>query len=373
MEHISAGTYVGLVRDVTARQRTELALQQSEARFRALFEQAAVGMCEVDLATTRYVRVNQRFCDILGYAADELVGRGVGEFRHPEDAAGESKLAEVWRRDVTTAPPVDKRHMRKDGRAVWVRLTVSCLSPGHGQPESLMAIVEDVTESRRSEELLRESERRLATVFDVALTGIIVTRIRDEVITDANEAFARQIGWHRNEIIGRTTAELGIYAMPEHREEVYRQLKSTGGVHPLELQVRRKSGATGNFLLTAGPAEIDGEQVAIGVWHDITELRRTDAALSARARRGSGPSSSRPASAWRWSSRGQEPSFKSISATAKSRVGRGRTCSGGRGGASHSPTTSPPGTPTASGSSPASFARTPAKNATSARMAPPCG
>src|SRR5208337_525742 len=112
------GFIVSLVRDMTERKRAEEALRESEERFRGTFENAAVGIAHEDLAG-RFLRFNKRFCAILGYESEELVGKTLPDVTHPEDLADDLAKFGALTRGETSSYTMEKRFFRKDGAAIW--------------------------------------------------------------------------------------------------------------------------------------------------------------------------------------------------------------------------------------------------------------
>ncbi|MBN2464176.1 PAS domain S-box protein [candidate division WOR-3 bacterium] len=149
--------------DITERLAAEIALRESEERFRATFEQAAVGVAHVSLEG-RFIRVNQRFCDIAGRTRDEMLASTFQEITHPDDLDADlAKVHDVLAGNIATYS-MEKRYIRKDGSPVWVNLTVSLMREPDGRPRHFISVVEDVSARKRAEEkeqrLAREVERR---------------------------------------------------------------------------------------------------------------------------------------------------------------------------------------------------------------------
>lgn len=153
-------SYVGkevvcaIVRDVTVRKKAEEALRESEEQFRATFDQTAVGMAHVS-PSGKFLRVNAKLCEILGYEREELLEIGFEQVTHPEDLDDDLRhVRRVLERTLRTYS-IEKRYVRKSGQRVWVDLTVSLIRDAAGAPGYFISVVQDITE-RKLAELLPE-------------------------------------------------------------------------------------------------------------------------------------------------------------------------------------------------------------------------
>jgi len=141
--------------DITARKQAEEALRSGEARFRAIFEQAAVGIGQIDL-DGRILATNQMMSQILGYSREELQQKTFEEITHPDDLPGERELIDGIIAGRDPFYTVEKRYLRKDGNPVWVRVTSSLVREVSGKPALRISIIEDIGELRKTR---RELER----------------------------------------------------------------------------------------------------------------------------------------------------------------------------------------------------------------------
>jgi PAS domain S-box-containing protein len=187
--HAADGSISGVVvvvRDQTVERAREAAARERESVFRALFDQRAVGVAHVETPTGRFLRVNDRYAEILGFEREELADRTYRDVTHPEDVRASSELVEDLLEGRRREYTIDKRYVRKDGTLVWVTLSVSPMwAPGE-TPSTHIAMVLDVTERKGAEErmadLNAELERRVAR--------------RTELLTEANrelEAFSYSV------------------------------------------------------------------------------------------------------------------------------------------------------------------------------------
>ena len=162
----SVGGIVATYRDITERKRAEEALQASEARFRAIFAGAAIGIMLADLAG-RVVESNPALQVMLGYRGDELSGTVFTDLNHPDDARLDEDLYHELVAGKRDYYQLEKRLIRKDGRVVWGYLVVSLIWGGGGEPQFAIGMVEDITERKRVTAELAEAHRRLAVSQEV--------------------------------------------------------------------------------------------------------------------------------------------------------------------------------------------------------------
>lgn len=160
--------FVGVQNDITERRRIEEVLRESEERFRATFEHAAVGAAQVGI-DGRWLRVNRRLCEIVGYRQDELLQMTFQDITHPDDLEEDLERARAMLRGELQTYTIEKRYARKDESTIWVNLTVSLVRDGAGEPRYFIALVEDISERKRVEEerdllLVREQLARAEAV-----------------------------------------------------------------------------------------------------------------------------------------------------------------------------------------------------------------
>ncbi|MDQ3363051.1 MAG: PAS domain S-box protein [Actinomycetota bacterium] len=160
--------YVGVQNDITERRRIEEVLRESEERFRATFEHAAVGAAQVGI-DGRWLRVNRRLCEIVGYTHDELLEITFADITHPDDVEADLEQARAVLRGESQLYSTEKRYVRKDGSLVWVNLTVSLVREASGEPRYFISVIEDISERKRVEEerdllLVRERLARAEAV-----------------------------------------------------------------------------------------------------------------------------------------------------------------------------------------------------------------
>lgn len=263
----------GAVVDITERKLAEIALRASEERFRRTFENAAVGMVLADPAG-RWLRVNEKYCEIVGYTREELFAKSWRDITHPDDL--EADLSNFGRLLAGAIPMfgLQKRYIRKDGAHVWVNLTVSLVRDERGQPDYLIAIVEDITERKEAERRLQVSEERLRAIVETAVDGIVTLDVRGTILS-FNPAAERMFGSAAAEVLGGPADHL----LPSPYREWYRQVLAqyhATGVPQLvgtvrELVGRRRDGTT--FPIEVSVSEVDELGLITSIVRDISERR----------------------------------------------------------------------------------------------------
>ncbi|MHB8453347.1 MAG: PAS domain S-box protein [Acidiferrobacterales bacterium] len=144
---------LGALRMHSVRNRVERALQDSDERFRATFEQAAVGMVLTD-PQERYLRVNQAFCDMLGYTREELLGKANKDVTCPDDVANDLAERTQQLENGAQTYTLEKRFIRKDGKIVWANLSGSLVRDRQGNDAYYIGVVEDISDRKRAQEAL---------------------------------------------------------------------------------------------------------------------------------------------------------------------------------------------------------------------------
>ncbi|MEG4232210.1 PAS domain S-box protein [Microcoleus sp. Pol11C3] len=164
--------------DISDRKRSEIALAQSAQRFRATFEQAAVGMAQKTLEG-KFLLVNQKLCEILGYTRQELMEKRFQDITWPEDLAGELEILRQLLAGEVENYGMEKRYVRKDGELVWANLTVSLLREQDGS-HFLMGVVEDIRERKKAEESLQLHAQELSWITNSLAQTTNVLRKRNQ-------------------------------------------------------------------------------------------------------------------------------------------------------------------------------------------------
>jgi diguanylate cyclase (GGDEF)-like protein/PAS domain S-box-containing protein len=272
----------GIVQDITARKLSEMKLRDNEERYRETFEQAAVGILHTSLEG-RILRCNERFAEIIGYPINEVPGLmfqqiTVGEDL-PESLAVLDRMPSVTMGDAKW----EKRYVRKDGSFVWVKLTIATQRDAEGRALQYITVVEDIHDRKMAEErllaatqALRVSEARYRTAFQTSLDAIAINRLSDGTYIEVNDGFVNISEYSREELVGHTALELGIWATPEDRQRMTEALRLNSVCQNLEAQFRKKDGTLLCGQMSASMIEIDGVRCVLSVTRDISEAKAAE-------------------------------------------------------------------------------------------------
>lgn len=292
------------------RKQTELALVQSETRFRATFEQAAVGLCHVDLEG-HFVRVNQQFCQITGYSEDKLQGLTFQEITYPDDLPADLQLVQKLLQGKISTYTLEKRYIRQDRSIVWVNLTVSLARQTSGKPDYFITVIEDISArkqaeaalqhlnqeleakvARRTAELQRSNQQLQLAMAEQQKLVALVENSRDFIaiatpagaMTYLNRAGRQLVGL--DELTEITAYRISDFLFPEDWPTIQGNVTQAllrgdgwqGEVRLRHFQTQATIPMMHSAFAIAHPAT--GELLAIaGIMRDITERKRAEAVI----------------------------------------------------------------------------------------------
>jgi two-component system sensor histidine kinase/response regulator len=265
----------GTVRDITERKQADIALRESGERYRLLFESNPQPMWVYDLETLSFLAVNEAAIHHYGYSRDEFLAMTIRDIRPPEDIPilldaisqvdGESELmASSW------------RHCRKDGTIIDVEITSHTLDFSGRRAELVLAT--DITERKRAEQAVRESEARYKTLFEAATDAIMILDTEGGGagrIVAANRAAAETTGYTVDELLNLNVAELRV---DEQSDRVFRDIECAlgGSTTTIEISRRRKDGSTFPVEVNSSPVRLGDKQYILVFVRDMTQRKRME-------------------------------------------------------------------------------------------------
>ncbi|HEX5803165.1 MAG TPA: PAS domain S-box protein [Azospira sp.] len=265
--------------DVSDARRAEAELRAREMRLRSLFEVSPVAILILDLAG-RIREVNQRFPEMLQRPLDEVLGHSYFEFVAPAelDAAhqGVGRMLEDARMQVFSC---ERSYLRRDGSTLSGFLSARRM-PGDDDHDVLLVVISDLSELRRAEALRLASESKLQAVFNASPAAMIVSDVAlNYASVAANEAWERQFQRSREQVMGLTGAEMGLWASADDRRHVLATIERDGSISDFETMLVRGDGVELRCRIAARKVRAGDAELLVMVQEDVTELRRAETAL----------------------------------------------------------------------------------------------
>jgi PAS domain S-box-containing protein len=254
--------------------------RNSEARFRATFDNAAVGIAHV-APDGRWLRVNGVLCRILGYPADELLTKSFQDITYPDDLAADLVQVELMSGGKIDSYNIEKRYLRKDGAIIWAKKTVGCVRKGDGSIDYFVGVIEDISAGKQAEMELRENEERFRSSLLHSPLPISLFDDQEQILA-ISQSWLEQSGYLREEL--RRLEDWTIRAFGERSGKVLEQIRqiifmsTEPEARSAEWMIRTKDGRERlwSFVSSALPTKSDGRRLFVSVAQDVTDQKAHD-------------------------------------------------------------------------------------------------
>jgi PAS domain S-box-containing protein len=273
---VTAGV-VGVAIDITEHRRALEALDASQRRYEAMAQLSPVGIFRTDPSWKR-IYANQRLREMTGIQQDPFDGSEWTGVIHPDDYAWVEK---AWQQAVATAEPLQIEHRLRhpNGDIFWVQSQIVAVRDASNTVTGYIGAITDITERRRTEQVIRERDELLTAIFDASRDGIVVEQ--NEHIAYVNSAFVKLLGYSdERDLLGRPVT---VFQAPEQKEQLAEYSKQrlqgrpTPGVYPF--RGVRKDGASIELEASVSTAPIAGRPSIMGLFRDLTERRQLQVQL----------------------------------------------------------------------------------------------
>jgi len=268
----------GTAQDITERNLAQEALRESEEQFRAVFDNAGVGIDLLD-PDGRIIQVNPCWLDMFGYTEEELRQLTFLDFTHPDDREISKRNLEALMAREIDSYTLEKRYLRKDGSILWGNLSTSALRDADGKHTGTVGVIEDITERKQAELALKASEIRYRRLFEAAKDGILILDADTGQIVDVNPYLTDLLGYTSEELCEKKLWEIGLFEDIAKSRAVFAQLQSKEYVRYEDLSLMTIGGDVINVEFVSNVYLVNGTKVIQCNIRDITERKRAEQAL----------------------------------------------------------------------------------------------
>jgi len=243
-------------------------LSKSEEKFYKAFLSSPDMIIITSIPTGKYIEVNQSFAEITGYSRAELIGHTADEFNLWVDAEELQKMIRILGENGRFKNEEYRFRTKSGNIRNWLCSGEVINIEGE---TCMIAVAADITESKKMEQSLRESEEQFSKTFNLSPNPICLFSVEDSRFFEINDSFARFIGYTREEVIGYTADELNLWVNQDDMKNMAKSLQGTGTLVNAEIKSRMKSGEVRTGLFSAQTIEIGGRPRMILVITDISE------------------------------------------------------------------------------------------------------
>ncbi len=278
---LEPGRMQAIIRDISARKRAEEALLESNEFNKQIIASAREGIIVYD-RDFKYVVWNPYMEELTGLAAGEVLGKAPFElFPFLREQGVEPLLLRALAGEVVALPDIEYSIPYTD-KTGWTSSRYSPLRDAKGAIIGLLGVVHDITERKRAEDELRESEERFSKAFNVSPVPMSINRLEGGSYLHVNGSFLKVTEFTPEEVIGHSTLELNLWSDRGEALRLARELKDKGRLSQEVVNFRMKSGEIRTGLVSAEIIEVGGERCVLSLTSDITEHKRSERRLTAQ-------------------------------------------------------------------------------------------
>ena len=259
--------------DITERKKAEQELKESEEKFRNFTEQSLMGVAIIQDSVVKYA--SKRLADMYGYSVEEVLNFEPDGFLKLFDSEfleivkEQATKKQLGQKDVITNYEI--KCVKKTGEKFWVENYSKTINY-KGKPADFVTNI-DITERKKTEQLLKESEEKFSKAFHSSPNLMAITRMGDGYFIEVNDTYIQTLGYSREELIGHTSVKLNLWANPKQRSEFTKRLTEDKKVKSFDVDVYTKSGKILTILFSGDIIYLNNIPHLITSANDITEYR----------------------------------------------------------------------------------------------------
>jgi len=265
---------LSMVVDITEKKQTEIALAESEKKYRDIFNNAPIGIFRTAYEGY-FLEANPKLAEMFGYDSPEHIiasARNIARDIYPRSEIREEFLHELERRPSGVTKEVEFK--RRDGTALYGIMHAALRYDKDGAPAFLEGTIEDITERKQATDALMASEKKFSELFMLSPDSIILSSFETDKILEVNESFLAAFGYEREELLGKSAMDLDIFVDTRRRDDFLRWIKETNRPNDFEAQLYRKDGAILTCSINHRNLEVNGQRVHMIIGRDVTEQKK---------------------------------------------------------------------------------------------------
>ncbi len=268
---------IGNVHDITERKKAEERLEKEQQELDCIIDSSPIIIFYKD-KEGKFIRVNKTFAEALKIPEEEFLGKTVFDFYSAEIAQSMTNDdSEVLKSGRPKLNIIEQYESASGIR--WTQTSKVPTFDKNGTPTGIVGFAQDITEQKKAEKALRVSEEKISKAFQSSPSAIVLTRMTDGAIVEANQSAVDILGYSREEILGHSTLEMGVWANPDDQIRFTKELSVRGFVRNEEYAMRKKDGTEGTLSVSAEIIDIEQERYLLVSFIDITEQTEAKEAL----------------------------------------------------------------------------------------------
>lgn len=266
----------GIIQDVTERVKSDRALRELEERFSKAFNSNPASVFIMNLNSFKIIDVNNSFQNIIGFTKEAVINKSIEQLHLILSNDVKLFILNLISENNGSVANHETKLRKKSGEIIDVAISIEIIELN--DEKCMLASFFDITERKSIEYALKESEEKYRKAFLTSPDSININDIGG-LFVDINEGFTSITGYEREDVIGKSSQEINLWAIPEDRVRLVNELRENGKVFNLETQFRIKDGTFKTALMSASIVKINGEPHILSITRDISERKKMEAEL----------------------------------------------------------------------------------------------